>query len=418
MFVFRKEDSSDLLFEAVFLIEKSENTISDVNVVFPETDNYSVQFKSIIKNCAFPLMDNQAITWDTDMTVHFIKDEKNTQYYVYTQYYNLHSKYLSISIITKYHHFRLFSALFSTMTSQVEKQFYKKASNIKFKQEGFDIKPKKDEMNLSMGVSATSEINYLQSFFLSNYPPHLIGTLISLICVGVRIFVISSSTSKVTQTVFSIATFFYPIIASEIFHPLLTHNEIANAFKFHEGVIGINTISFLSIVDQLGQNDAVFNCDDVYIACQHPPRYKSWLNSEIASFASNIRNATMHYSPAFPSSNVRSMVAEFFLTYITKLLGSSKNPDALQAEFKKYSTNGDKLENCVCRSPVIKEFMRLTKSRDEQVMSVFWEQKQPTNLFQRNLYHKDEEPQTSRVIPPVREIGRRGKSFISNLRRK
>lgn len=417
MFVFRGEGSKELLFDAVFLVEKSGNTVSDVDVVFPDHDDYSAHFKNLIKTCAFPLIDSQGITWDTDMTVHFIRDHNGNQYYIYTQYYILTSKYLTISFITKYHHFRLFSALFSTITSQVEKRFYRKASKIKFKLEDFDIKPKKDEMNLSMGVSPASEIAYLHYFFLSNYPPALIGTLISLICAGRRIFVVSSSTSKITQTVFAIASFFYPVVSAETFYPLLVHDNVASAFKIYEGVVGIHSTSFLSISEQIETVDVVFNCDDIYISCQRPPKYKSWLNTEIASFAQSIRNATMNYSPAFPSNIVKTMISEFLILYLTKLFGCPRNPDAILGDFKRYSSNGDRLEHIACRTPIIKEFMRMAKNREE-VMEVFWRQPQPPNVLQRKIYHKEEEEEETFKDNPPRELGKRGMSFIRRARQK
>lgn len=413
MFFFRDENSKDLLFEAVFLVERTDKGISGFNMVFPETDTFLTHIKEQVKRLSFPLVEDQGITWDPEMTVNLIPSE-NIHYYLYTKYYTQQTKFIAVAILSRYHHFRLFKSLFSTITSQIPKTFYQDSSKIEFEKTTYEIRPKKqvNDLNLNMDVSPLSEIAYLQSYFLANYPPTIIGSLMPLVCAGCRIFVVSSNTTKITQTVFAIASFFYPIVANDVFYPLIAHQNISTLSKLHEGVIGIHSLTFLAIQDRILQADIIFNLDDVYISSGQPPKFKSWLNVQISEFAQTVRNVTKNYEPAFPAYNIRCLITDFFTNFLAKILNTTKVTETIMIELKRYSGSGSNLENYVAKSPIIKQLYRLTREKNKQVQDLIWDLPIDVSSYQRNLVQKNEETPKA-GMPQTRDPQRRGKSFIS-----
>ena len=377
MLRFRTIDSKEPLFEAVYKVEKIIDQLSDVQILHPLDAKVSDETKKIILKLCFPLENNMCNHWDTDVSV-FILEEKDKSYkYLYVQYFDNASKVVAISILSKFLHIRLFKKILFFLTDSNSVNILNDFSKAPFTASSYSIicSPPAPEYGCPYDVSQKSEIASLHQFFYKNYPPFYAAWIIVFLLSNLRIFVTSSSSSKITQTVLSILSLFYPLtsfcqVKSLIYHD--NENEISQISG--PCVIGIPSLLLPYTTKLITKNDVILNCDEPNLCCELQPKFNHSLYLKIQGFQSTITSATMHIQPGFPSSLIVQHHCDFIASYIVDTFGlTSKDYEQIANHASKVITSGgNNAENALANSKLLKELIEKTDKGDKEIQDLFW----------------------------------------------
>ena len=385
MINFRGVDSSELLFESVYKVEKLMDKVFDVQKLHPLDGQISEDTKKLILKYCFPLGNNMCNYWDDQLSVYIIQEKGQPVKYLYIQIYQSASKIVEICLISKFLHIRLISKIFYFLNESNSVNVLSLFANIPFKQGFYDIvcPPPSTDYACPYVLSPRSEIASLHQNFLKYYPPFYAAWIMAFLLSNQRILVISSHTSRITQTIMSILSFFYPINNVCTVKSLICDSEEKDISNIKGPcIIGLPSIMIPIVHKSILKTDVKLNCDEPNLSCEDPPKFNQTLSQKIESFHSSVCTLTKYMQPGFPSSLILQQFNEFFISFLMDTFGvPSKDSATISASIAKAkSSNANSVEALVSKSMGVQELLEKTDKADPEVMDLLWNKKELNDL--------------------------------------
>ena len=417
MINFRSVDSSDFLFEAVYKVERLMDKVFDVQILHPLDGQISEDRKQMILKYCFPLGNNMCNHWDDQLSVYIIQEKDQPVKYLYIQIYQSASKIVEICLLSKFLHIRLISKIFYFLNESNSVNVLSLFANAPFEKTNYDIicPSPSSEYICPYALSPRSEIASLHQYFVKYYPPFYAAWIMAFLLSNQRILVISSHTSRITQTIMSILSFFYPINSVCTVKSLICNGE-EKEIPHITGpcIIGIPSIIIPIMHKMIQKTDVILNCDEPNLSCDELPKFNQTLYQKIESFHSSVCSLTKHMQPGFPSSLILQQFNDFFISFLMDTYGvPSKDPASFSAPINKLkSSSANTVEALVAKSPAVKELFEKTEKGDKEVKDLFWNQTEQKNDLQRALALTSGAYSRGQSIPNG-TLGKRAKTLLT-----
>jgi hypothetical protein len=368
MLKFRTPETKEPLFEAVYRVERFNAKISAVEVLYPIETKIDEKMSKIVISCAFPLENNACTYKDKLITVHVVENHGNPRQYLYIKYFFQSQKIVVIAILSEFLHIRLFEKMFTFVTDSNIVDVLSVFSNPEFKYESYEVTCESDHPDyvITDGISMRSEIANFHLFFLTYYPPAYAATIVAMLVSNIRVFVVGSSTAKITQTIFAIISFFYPVVDPvKVISLIRNENEVSMVSG--SSIIGVHTTMLTKVSKLLMKEDLIFNIDDPYITCEAPPKFSTGVLMKIHEFQHNIKTLTKIMKPAFPAKLILRQTTGFLLSLIGVTYSiNPRDVESVKTKTQKFQGNGANLEYTLAKSMFMKEFIEKSESKEKE----------------------------------------------------
>ena len=184
----------------------------------------------------------------------------------------------------------------------------------------------------SLDFSQNAEISVLYQMFLSTFPPIYMFQFIYYLFQSYKIFVVSSKIDKLTDIVFAINSFFYPLQKNKFLIntiPLISCDTTIDVLNQLEGpcIMGIPLTHLLTLGDFSPKSKHIlFNIDIPYLILNTPPdemknntvlRQKgNGVNNLLLKEHRETLNIFYQFREVFPTFHVQMKIAEFTIGFI------------------------------------------------------------------------------------------------------